>query len=105
MKEISDREQAAALRGASLFIKKSQTAKTEDADTFFHYQLIGLEVFQGKEKIGNIESIQDFGATDLLEIKRDNKEILIPFTVQFVKEIDLENGTMQIEVPPELLDV
>jgi 16S rRNA processing protein RimM len=52
--------------------------------------------------LGEVVSIQNFGAGDLLEVKPASgaATVLVPFTRDTVPEIDVEGGRLTL-VPPE----
>ncbi len=113
-KEITQRESAMALRGYQLQITMEQSQQDSalrshqnmaDPDTFFYYQLVGLDViFQGN-KFGLVTNVQHFGATEILTITAlDNKEYLLPFTRENVPVVNIEQGFLEITPIEGLLD-
>ena len=54
--------------------------------------------------IGLVDSILETGANDVLVIKNDTTEVLIPYTNQAVLDIDLEKGLMLVDWDPSYLD-
>jgi 16S rRNA processing protein RimM len=101
--EIRDREAAEALKGTELYVAR---AVLPDAagDEFYHADLIGL-LAQDKEgrRIGKVQSVQNYGAGDVLAIASDTgDEILLAFTRDNVPEIDLKAGRLIVAVPDEV---
>jgi 16S rRNA processing protein RimM len=86
---------AEALKGAAVFIPRSQFPQLEDEDEFYWADLIGLEVenLQG-ERLGTVHDMMSNGPQSILRIKDpaqpDVDERLIPFVDQFVKKVDRE---------------
>ncbi len=74
--------------------------KKESEEDFFYYELIGLDVYENEDKtkkIGTVKFIHNFGTGDIVEImQKDNKTFMIPFSKNFVKEINLEKGFLII---------
>lgn len=99
---IDDRNAAEALRNVKLYIARDRLPDTEDEDTFYHADLIGLSAFDPDgSKIGDIVTVQNFGAGDIIEVRRsDNSTVMFPFNEAVVPEIDIAAGRMTI-VPPE----
>ena len=65
--------------------------------------LIGLEVLDtGGQKLGTVRSVQNYGATDLLEIFAPGQKttVLLPFTNEAVPTVDLASGRI-IADPPD----
>ncbi|MEE4013172.1 ribosome maturation factor RimM [Roseibium sp. FZY0029] len=101
-KGIADRNQAEELNGIDLFIDRDQLPEPEE-DEFYYSDLTGLDVLdQTGETLGKIIAVQDFGAGDLLEVRpKRGRSFYIPFTKEFVPEIDLENGRVSVSLPED----
>lgn len=96
--DISDRNDAEALRGTSLWIDRN-TLPEPDEDEFYIEDLIGLPVQDTNgNHIGELLALQNFGAGDLLEIKpEDGKPSFYhPFTRAAVPEISESRITIAI---------
>ncbi len=102
---VADRSAAEGLRGTKLYVERHKLPKAS-ADEYYHADLIGLKAIDGSgETIGEIISVQNYGAGDLLEIKRSGaaQTDLIPLTNASVPEIDIEQGIAVIN-PPDLIE-
>lgn len=102
---ISDRTAAEALRGTKLFIARHQLPETETSE-FYHSDLIGLKALaEDGTAMGEIVSVQNFGAGDLLELKPiEGTSEFIPFEDQWVPKVDLLSRTVVIRRPPSTGD-
>ncbi len=103
---IDDRNSAEPLRGTKLYIERSKLPETSGAE-FYHADLIGLRAIAGDDSVlGQIVSVQNFGAGDLLELKpHDGSETeFIPFEDRWVPNVDLKSGTIVINRPAETAD-
>ena len=100
-KEIATREQAEAARGLTLFIPRD-ALPAPDEDEFYLTDLIGAAVeMPDGEPLGEVKSVQDFGAGDLLEVQpASGPSWWLPFTRDNVPEVKLAEGRL-IAVPPE----
>lgn len=103
-----DRDQAEALRGTRLYVQREALPVIEEAETYYHADLIGLsaETAEG-QVLGRVTAVHDFGAGELLEIAPEppagttrGESLLVPFTREAVPEIDLEAGRVVVR-PPE----
>jgi 16S rRNA processing protein RimM len=85
---ITDRTEAEKLRGTNLYIDKSALPETDDGE-FYIGDLIGLPCLDNDgEKIGAVIGVENFGASDLLDIKPSTGEsFYLPFTDDTVLEI------------------
>ena len=100
IQSIHDRTQAESFRNEMVYIPSSDVI-TLSEDTYYHHQLIGLEVRTEKnDSIGTIAEILETGANDVYLIKTlDGKEILIPAIKSVVLNIDLEMGKIIVDLP------
>lgn len=75
------------------------------ADEYYVHQLIGLKVITDDgQELGQVESILETGANDVLLVRSPSgAELLIPNIQQVVLQIDLEAGRMRIHLIPGLL--
>ncbi len=103
---LRDRGDAEALLRAEIYIKKSDLPDLEE-DTYYWFELIGLSVFDGTGGfLGRIESIMPTGSNDVYVVKDKDRgaayEVLIPALASVVHSVDLEKGTMTVELPEGL---
>ena len=106
LRGVEDRNAAEALRNVKLFIAREKLPAVDEDDTFYHSDLIGLSVVtRDKEAFGEIIGVQNFGAGDILEIKRaDGSTLMLPFTEAAVPQIDLAGGTIMVDPPRDAPD-
>jgi 16S rRNA processing protein RimM len=101
LKGVSDRTTAEGLKGIALTIARDALPAT-DADEFYHADLIGMTaVAPDGAVIGTVIAMQNFGAGDLLEIKRAvSKETeFVPFTDPCVPTIDVAAKRLTVIIP------
>ena len=101
---IDSIEEAEKYRNFNL---KTEKERQEDLgeDTYYIVDLIGLDVYSDKnEYLGKIEDVFPTGSNDVYVVK-DNlgKQILIPAIADVVKEVDLKNKKMTINLIPGLI--
>ncbi len=105
-KGVETREQAEALKGRSLFVPRSALPKPAE-DEFFYEDLKGL-IARGMDgrPIGRVVNVADFGAGDLLEITMEDSEqtVFVPFVLDQVPEVNVEDGYVVIDPAAGLLD-
>lgn len=77
---VSSRDAAEALRGKLLTIDRSSLPPLDEGE-YYHADVIGLPcVSPDGEALGQVATIENFGAGDLLEIERPSGErVLVPF--------------------------
>jgi 16S rRNA processing protein RimM len=68
--EIADRSAAERLRGTVLTVPRSALPPLEEGE-YYHADLVGLAVeTDAGEPVGEVVSIANFGATDIIEVRR-----------------------------------
>lgn len=105
IKGIDSVELAEKLKTKNLYISRENSVDL-DEDEFFIADLIGLEVFTvAGDKVGVLKDVLQYSANDVYVVKGDNdKEYLIPSTMKFVPEINLEDKKMIIDPIKGMLD-
>ncbi|MGN6161693.1 MAG: ribosome maturation factor RimM [Marmoricola sp.] len=103
--EFPDRTAAEAARGTLLEVQVDADEAPTDPEEFYDRQLIGLVVrtTDGRE-IGPISSVIHGAAQDILAIKADGREVLVPFVTELVPEVDIAGGYVVVADRPGLLD-
>lgn len=101
---LSDANQADALKGAIVMIAASELPAAGPGE-FYYYQALGCEVvLTDGRRIGLVEEVLSTGANDVLVVREDEKEILIPVIADVVKAMDLTARRIVVEPVPGLLD-
>src|SRR5690606_3615773 len=103
-KEIETKEQADALRGLRLYVPRAALPEP-DEDEFYLADLIGLEArAPDGEVLGRIKAVQNFGASDMLEIDpgAGRPTWYLPFTREAVPEVRLADGHVLAVRPVEI---
>jgi len=96
MNHINDVEK---YKGCELWVDAANLSELEDTE-FYFYEIIGCRVqTTDSETIGEITDILQTGANDVWVIKRKGeKDLLIPYIEDVVKEVDIESKTVTIEL-------
>ncbi len=89
---IADRDAAERARGTRLFVSRAHLPEAADGE-FYHADLIGMEARSSAgEILGIVKSVENFGASDILDIKgTGRRDFMVPFTDAFVPIVDAEN--------------
>lgn len=101
--EVPDRTAADSLRGMKFFAAPLE--REEDSDEYYDHELIGLDVVHDGSKAGTVTGVMDTPNRKILEIDYGGREVLVPFVMEFVPEIDLDEGWLEITPPEGLLDL
>ncbi|MBF0846443.1 ribosome maturation factor RimM [Streptococcus danieliae] len=101
---IDNIEEAEKFKNLQLKVDEENLSDLEDGE-FYFYEIIGCKVIdENKNIVGEIVDILQTGANDVWVIKTDkNKEILIPYIEEVVKNIDIDNKIINIELMEGLI--
>jgi 16S rRNA processing protein RimM len=102
LENLRQRESAEALVGAKIFTER--TALPEPAEGEYYWSdLIGLAVYSTDgQYLGRLEDIIATGSNDVYVVRDGDRETLLPALERVVKEIDIEQGLMRVELPEGL---
>lgn len=101
---VADRNAAEALRNLKLYVDRGALPEAEDGETFYHADLIGLAaVTKDGAHFGEIVAVHNFGAGDILEIRRGGETLMLPFTETAVPQIDIAAGNIVVDPPAEIV--
>jgi 16S rRNA processing protein RimM len=93
---VADRDAAAALRGRSVAVPRSQLPGTGSGE-YYWADLLGLRVVNTEsQELGSIERILQTGANDVLVVQGD-RERLLPFIADVIREVDTAAGVVRVE--------
>lgn len=94
---IDDRDAAFALKGTIIAVDREEFPDLDD-DEFYWVDLIGLNVInvQG-ESLGIVKDLMETGANDVLVVKLEQEERLIPFVAQYVVKVDMQNKQIIVD--------
>ena len=91
--------------GAEIQVPASEKIAAEPGE-YFEADLIGCVLEQEGRVIGTITALHETAGPTLLELKTsEGRELLIPFAKAFLKEIDLPNKRILVELPEGLTEL
>jgi 16S rRNA processing protein RimM len=99
---IDDRDAVEALRGHELQTPEPE-ALPQDAGVYYQHDIIGLRV-EGMdgEALGKVADVLSTGANDVFVVRGPRGEILLPAVEDVVRQVDIANGRMVVELLPGL---
>ena len=91
------------LTNLRLYVARDRLPPVEDAGTYYHADLVGLlAVTPDGAPLGAVTAIHNFGAGDIVEIKREGADpLLVPFTEATVPAVDMKARRMVVNPPAE----
>lgn len=92
-----DKDAADALRGTELWYERSVMPEPDEGQ-YYYEDLVGLRVVENDEEIGAVVAVDNFGASDLLEIKpKKGAAYYLPFVDEYVVGVDLDAGIVTVQ--------
>jgi 16S rRNA processing protein RimM len=104
LKDVSDRTRAESLIKAILLVDQPLDASPAEPDAWYDHQLSGLKVLRDGVEIGTVVRVDHMPAQDLLVIKTEEVEVLLPFVKAFVPKVDVSAGVIEITPPGGLFE-
>jgi len=104
LKDVSDRTQAESLIKAILLVEQPLDVSPQEPDAWYDHQLAGLKVMRDGAEIGTLLRVEHMPAQDLLVIKTEEAEVLLPFVKAFVPKVDVTAGVIEITPPGGLFE-
>ena len=84
-------------KGCLIFVDDSVAREHLEEDEFLIDELVGLNVYDGEERVGAVVGVSNNGASDLLSVKTNSKNIcLVPFVKAIVLSVDIKKKRIQI---------
>ncbi len=98
---VNSMNDAEKMKGKTLYTEKTPLPEGR----YYIKDLIGLEAFEGEEKLGELTDVFNTGANDIYEIKTpEGKRIYLPVIDGVIGDVDLEKKTISVTIPAGLLD-
>ena len=97
--EINNIEQAKEINGFQIKIRRDLLPEKNENE-FYIKDLLGIDVYENDEKIGEVLDVMETAAHEILIVKDivNKEEIMIPFIEQFVEEIDFKNNRINVKL-------
>ena len=95
---VNDKDQADALKGTALYCTRADLPEPAD-DEFYFYDLIGRAcVDKDNNPIGKVIAVENFGASDLLEIQPDGaSSFYLSYSDDTV--LDIQDNQITVSIP------
>ena len=105
---FNSRNDVEGLRGNRVGMHQSDLPCPEKG-SFYHFQLEGLAVIESSsgERLGSVERVLENPAHDQLVIIPDTpgaKPFLIPMVESMVRQIDVQSGRIEVDLPKGLIE-
>lgn len=96
---IGSREEAETLRSEELRLDRAELDEPDEGE-FYVEDLVGLMALDGSgELVGVVSEVFESPAHEVLAVRSDAGELLIPFTLEHVPEVHVDAGRILV-LPP-----
>ncbi len=102
---VETRVEVSALRGEELFLDRAEL-DAPDEDEFYVADLVGMSAVNDTGRmVGTVTETFENPAHEVLVIRETEKaqDLLVPFTLEHVPEVDLEAGRLVVRPPEDRL--
>lgn len=101
---VLDRDAADALRGAVLEVPREAVPAPPEG-TWYHFQLEGCRCRDARlGDLGEVVDVVEDGGGVLLAVEGESRRLLVPFVRAFVREVDTEEGRIELDLPEGLIE-
>ena len=98
-------EDAELLRGAQLYLPLTELPALAD-DQFYFHDVIGFTVVdEHLGALGTVENFYELPQQDMLVMRYQGQEVLIPVVDELVSHADMQTQTVFVNLPDGLLDI
>lgn len=99
----STRNEAETLVGLEISLRKANLPDLSE-DEYYYSDLVGMEVWTDDgRRLGVVTGVFPTGSNDVLEVKGDFGEVLIPAIEETVLKVDVEKGRVTVRLLEGLL--
>ncbi len=92
-----DRTAAEKLKGLLIAVPRTSLPKEAEGE-YYWSDLIGLTVVnEAGVTLGTVANLLETGANEVLSVRGESGEILIPFVASAIKQVDLKNGRVLVD--------
>ncbi|MFH0935069.1 MAG: ribosome maturation factor RimM [Pseudomonadota bacterium] len=94
---ISDRTAAEGYKGQLIAVPRAELPQQEEGE-YYWSDLIGLSVVNLEgESFGTVDSLLETGANDVLVVKGESGEKLIPFIASVIQQVSLKDKMIRVD--------
>jgi 16S rRNA processing protein RimM len=103
---VADRTAADSMRGTLFLVDSADLPPIEEPDEFYDHQLEGLQVVTTTgTPVGSVAEVLHTAAGELLSVRTEDGEVLVPFVSAIVTAVSLTDQTIEIDTPDGLLEL
>lgn len=95
---IDNRDEAAVWVGRDIAVSRDRLPALDEGEYYWR-DLIGLKVVnRDRQMLGEVDSLMETGANDVLVVRREGRDLLIPYLPgRVIDAVDLEIGEIRVD--------
>jgi 16S rRNA processing protein RimM len=94
---IADRTAAEKYKGQLIAVPRTELPEQEEGE-YYWSDLVGMKVVTlADETLGTVDTLLETGANDVLVVKGENGETLIPFIGSVIQQVSLKDKTIRVD--------
>jgi len=95
---IENPEDAKSFAGAEILVPREQAAPLKKGE-FYQADLVGCQLVHQGKVLGDVKSMFQGGASDLLEVVTEEGTFFVPFQSHYIGDVDLDKKTIELTAP------
>jgi 16S rRNA processing protein RimM len=96
-------EGAEALRGLDLEVPRAEVPSAPSG-TYYQYELLGCRCRNDGVELGRVVEVVEDGGGVMLIVEGEGRRVPVPFVKQFLLDVDVARGQIDLALPPGLLE-
>ena len=103
--ELVDRNEAEQWRERYFLVPRAELEPIRDEEVYLH-DLLGLEVVRdgSEERVGEVIDVYELPQGVVLDVRRSRGSVLIPFSRDIVRRVELDTRRLIIDPPEGLIE-
>ena len=107
--DIDSPELALGISSKEIFLRATDLLTDEEREVIIEKtpfeHCIGYTIFDGENKIGVIENIEEYPQQEMAIVQYDNREVLVPLIEHFIERMDDKAKAIYMNLPEGILDL
>ncbi len=104
LEDVETPEQASNLANNGVFLPNSYRPKSS-SKSMDYKDLVGYAVHFNAIELGEVKSVNDHALNPLLVVSNGEREMLIPISDYFIKQIDQKKKKVKVELPDGFIEI
>jgi 16S rRNA processing protein RimM len=100
---IAGRDGAEALRGLDLEVPRCEVPEAPRG-TYYQFELLGCLCREAGRELGRVVEVVEDGGGTMLIVDGRGRRVPVPFVKEFLREVDVAGGRIELALPPGLLE-